>query len=155
MLSKRLLIPTLFPLAMYKAGKMREIFGSMSLAYLCGHLHNGAGLVPHMQHMHSTGVAELELSDWKKNRAFRIMTMDHDLFSFSDHKWSPSGIYVHISNPPEWRLTNPSKQVRFRIFEFFLELFILAPRSSSKFNPHSSPHLFRRPSSLGQCNNRR
>jgi len=95
---------------MYNAGKMREIFGSMSLAYLCGHLHNGAGLVPHMQHMHSTGVAELELSDWKKNRAFRIMSMDHDLFSFSDHKWSPSGIYVHISNPPEWRLTNPSKQ---------------------------------------------
>ena len=104
---------------MYNAGKMREIFGSMSLAYLCGHLHNGAGLIPRMQHMHSTGVAELELSDWKKNRAFRIMTMDHDLFSFSDHKWSPSGIYVHISNPPEWRLTNPSKQVRIGTFVFF------------------------------------
>ena len=140
---------------MYNAGKMREIFGSMSLAYLCGHLHNGAGLIPRMQHMHSTGVAELELSDWKKNRAFRIMTMDHDLFSFSDHKWSPSGIYVHISNPPEWRLTNPSKQVRFRTSEFFLISFISAPRSSSKLNPHPSPYLLRRPSLLSKCNNRR
>ena len=96
---------------MYHAREMRDIFGSMSLAYLCGHLHNGAGLVPQMQHMHSSGVAELELGDWKKNRVFRIMSMDHDLFAFSDHKWRDGGIYAHIANPPEWRLTNPSKQV--------------------------------------------
>jgi len=100
---------------MYHARQMRDIFGSMSLAYLCGHLHNGAGLVPHMQHMHSSGVAELELGDWKKNRVFRIMSMDHDLFAFSDHKWRESGIYTHIANPPEWRLTNPSKQPMDRI----------------------------------------
>ena len=133
---------------MYHASEMRETFGSMALAYLCGHLHNGAGVIPQMQHMHSTGVAELELSDWKKNRVFRIMSFDHDLFSFSDHKWSTDGIYVHISNPPEWRLTNPSKQVN--SFNNKLK----ANRSSavgscSKVESYSSADFFQRSNHLG------
>ena len=138
---------------MYHASEMRETFGSMALAYLCGHLHNGAGVIPQMQHMHSTGVAELELSDWKKNRVFRIMSFDHDLFSFSDHKWSADGIYVHISNPPEWRLTNPSKQVvRSRSILNFTRS--AAVRSCSKVEPHSRVDLFKRSGHLGQSCNR-
>ena len=125
---------------MYHASQIRETFGSMALAYLCGHLHNGAGVIPQMQHMHSTGVAELELSDWKKNRVFRIMSFDHDLFSFSDHKWSTDGIYVHISNPPEWRLTNPSKQVVYQSeAKIYSGYSAVGPRS--KVEPHSRAHL--------------
>ena len=61
--------------------------------------------------MHRNGVAELELADWKKNRMFRILSFDHDIFSYTDQKWKNDGIYIHITNPPQWQLTNPSKQV--------------------------------------------
>jgi len=88
----------------------RNLFSSLSIAYLCGHLHNGGGVIPKMQHMHRNGVAELELADWKKNRMFRILSFDHDIFSYSDQKWKNQGIYIHITNPPQWQFTNPSRQ---------------------------------------------
>ena len=104
-------------LAIYGATYMRDVFSSLSIAYLCGHLHNGGGVIPKMQHMHRNGVAELELADWKKNRAFRILSFDHDIFSYTDLRWKNDSIFVHITNPPQWHLTNPSKQVN--IFMFF------------------------------------
>jgi len=96
---------------LFGATSMRDLFASLSIAYLCGHLHNGGGVIPKMQHMHRNGVAELELADWKKNRIFRILSFDHDIFSYTDFKWIPNNsIYIHITNPPQWQLTNPSKQ---------------------------------------------
>lgn len=41
---------------------------SHSSAYLCGHLHSMAGLVPKMYTQHQNGLLELELGDWKSNR---------------------------------------------------------------------------------------
>ena len=101
-------------LALFGSTAARNLFSSLSIAYLCGHLHNGGGVIPKMQHMHRNGVAELELADWKKNRMFRILSFDHDIFSYTDQKWKNEGIYIHITNPPQWQLTNPSKQVIFR-----------------------------------------
>ena len=37
-------------------------------AYLCGHLHTLAGLVPNMYARHKNGLLELELGDWRDNR---------------------------------------------------------------------------------------
>lgn len=95
---------------MFGSTAARNLFSSLSIAYLCGHLHNGGGVIPKMQHMHRNGVAELELADWKKNRMFRILSFDHDIFSYTDLKWKNQGIYIHITNPPQWQLTNPSRQ---------------------------------------------
>ena len=39
------------------------------LAYLCGHLHTLGGMVPRMHSYHHSGMLELELADWKFNRA--------------------------------------------------------------------------------------
>lgn len=90
----------------------RDFIGSFATAYLAGHLHDA---VPRMQKLHSSGLAELELADWKKNRAFRILSFDHDLLSWTDMKWSKDGIYIHITNLPVWQLTNPDKQPVARI----------------------------------------
>ena len=108
-------------LALFGSTAARNLFSSLSIAYLCGHLHNGGGVIPKMQHMHRNGVAELELADWKKNRMFRILSFDHDIFSYTDQKWKDQGIYIHITNPPQWQLTNPSRQVRFLISNGILE----------------------------------
>lgn len=99
-----------FSLAMYHASQMREFFAEYSTAYLCGHLHDGAGQITRMQHLHKSGLAELELGDWKYNRKFRILSFDHDLFSFTDFYWRKSDTFIHITNPPNWLLTNPEKQ---------------------------------------------
>ena len=72
--------------------------------------------------MHRNGVAELELADWKKNRMFRILSFDHDIFSYTDQKWKNQGIYIHITNPPQWQFTNPSRQVIFLISNNILYL---------------------------------
>lgn len=89
---------------------MRSFFAEYSLAYLCGHLHDGAGKITRMQHLHKSGLAELELADWKHSRTFRILSFDHDLFSFTDFSWRKSSLFIHITNPPNWQLTNPEKQ---------------------------------------------
>ncbi|CAG5112820.1 Oidioi.mRNA.OKI2018_I69.chr2.g6993.t2.cds [Oikopleura dioica] len=85
----------------------RDFIGTYATAYLSGHLHDS---VPRMQKLHSSGLAELELADWKKNRVFRILSFDHDLLSWTDMKWSKDGVYLHITNLPVWQLTNPDRQ---------------------------------------------
>ncbi|KAK7474693.1 hypothetical protein BaRGS_00034058 [Batillaria attramentaria] len=55
-----------------------------AVAYLCGHLHTLGGLVPQMYSRQKTGTLELELGDWKENRIFRVLAVDHDLLSFVD-----------------------------------------------------------------------
>eukprot|EP01105_Mastigella_eilhardi_P009818 TRINITY_DN2298_c0_g1_i2.p1 TRINITY_DN2298_c0_g1~~TRINITY_DN2298_c0_g1_i2.p1 ORF type:complete len:392 (-),score=84.41 TRINITY_DN2298_c0_g1_i2:1101-2237(-) len=48
-------------------------------AYLCGHLHMPATYA--RQH---AGYVELEVQDFTKSRAFRVLAVDNDLYSFSD-----------------------------------------------------------------------
>ncbi|XP_033734375.1 transmembrane protein 62-like [Pecten maximus] len=67
-------------------------------AFLCGHLHTLAGLVPRMHARHNTGMLELELGDWKDNRLYRVLAIDHDLISFTDE---------HFGNWPVILVTNP------------------------------------------------
>jgi len=45
-------------------------------AYLCGHLHTFAGVIPEMFARQKEGFFELELGDWKDNRLFRILAID-------------------------------------------------------------------------------
>ncbi|OWA52471.1 Transmembrane protein 62 [Hypsibius exemplaris] len=76
---------------------------SGGVAYLSGHLHTLGGLLPELYAMQKSGTLELELGDWKDNRLFRLMAVDHDLFSFTD---------VNFNDWPMAIITNP-KDVRF------------------------------------------
>lgn len=45
-----------------------RFLAAKSIAYFCGHLHTFVGLVPQMYSYHHSGMLELELADWKKER---------------------------------------------------------------------------------------
>lgn len=79
---------------------IKQIIGDdeKSMAYLCGHLHTFAGLSPNMYTIQNQGYLEIEISDWKEHRIFRLGVIDNGLFTFIDIKhddW-PIGI---ITNP--------------------------------------------------------
>ncbi|OWA55131.1 Transmembrane protein 62, partial [Hypsibius exemplaris] len=76
---------------------------SGGVAYLSGHLHTLGGHLFELYAMQKSGTLELELGDWKDNRLFRLMAVDHDLFSFTD---------VNFNDWPMAMITNP-KDVRF------------------------------------------
>ncbi|CAF3242403.1 unnamed protein product [Rotaria socialis] len=91
------------------------------IAYLNGHLHSG---IKHLYARHSNGLLDIELGDWKRQRRFRIITIDSGLLSFEDFRFSQP-IYALISNPkaakfqtprePFYRL-NQSTHIRIVIF---------------------------------------
>ncbi|XP_041352830.1 transmembrane protein 62-like [Gigantopelta aegis] len=68
------------------------------IVYLCGHLHTLGGFVTDMYTRQKTGTLELELGDWRDNRMFRVLVVDHDLLSFVD---------VHLGDWPVILITNP------------------------------------------------
>ncbi|KAL8611132.1 hypothetical protein ACOMHN_064422 [Nucella lapillus] len=70
------------------------------LAYLCGHLHTLGNLVPRMYSRQKTGSLELELGDWKENRVFRVLAVDHDLLSFKDTRLGEWPLVI-VTNPKD------------------------------------------------------
>ncbi|XP_074644153.1 transmembrane protein 62-like [Tubulanus polymorphus] len=80
-----------------------------SSAYLCGHLHTLGGLVPNMYAKQKSGNLELELGDWKDNRMFRLLVIDHDLLSFVDQKMGTWPIII-VSNPKHALYSMPSHE---------------------------------------------
>ncbi|KAK9508223.1 hypothetical protein O3M35_007931 [Rhynocoris fuscipes] len=79
---------------------IRPTIGSAqnSVAYLCGHFHSMLGFVPNMYTIQRDGFLELELSDWKDNRMYRVAAIDHGLFSFVDVKHREWPLIL-ITNP--------------------------------------------------------
>lgn len=79
---------------------VRSLIGKLDqgLVYLCGHLHTLGGIVPSMYTLQREGFLELELGDWKDNRMYRLMAIDHGLISFVD---------VHHNEWPVVLVTNP------------------------------------------------
>lgn len=79
---------------------LRQIIGGYdnSLAYMCGHFHTLAGMVPRMYALQDESFLELELADWKLCRNFRVAAIDHGLLSFVDVKYGVWPI-VLITNP--------------------------------------------------------
>ncbi|XP_032515183.2 transmembrane protein 62-like [Danaus plexippus] len=90
---------------------VRQLMGSArgSQAYVCGHLHSMGGLVPRMYTKQKKGYLELELSDWKDNRMYRIAAIDHGLFSFVDVKHS-NWPAVLVTNPKHARYALPGRE---------------------------------------------
>ena len=79
---------------------------SNSLAYLCGHLHHLGGISYTMYSRQPDGYLELELADWKVNRRYRIMAIDHDLASFVDTNYLNWPVIL-VTNPKEASLSVP------------------------------------------------
>lgn len=75
--------------------------------YLCGHLHNLLGFLPEMYTSHRRGNMELELADWKDNRAYRIFAVDNGLFSFVDRTLSDDFPIILITNPKHSQFNSP------------------------------------------------
>lgn len=82
---------------------------SASQVYLCGHLHTMGGLVKQMHTKHKRGYLELELSDWKDNRIFRVLVLDHGILSFVDQKHGEWPI-VLVTNPKSARYVMPYRE---------------------------------------------
>ncbi|XP_065212038.1 transmembrane protein 62-like [Planococcus citri] len=78
-----------------------------SVAFLSGHMHQVDNLVPKMYSYMKEGLFELELADWKTNRIFRIMTIDHGQFSFVDVKHGKWPIII-VTNPKTEVLVSPA-----------------------------------------------
>ncbi|KAL4239047.1 Transmembrane protein 62 [Mactra antiquata] len=92
---------------------IRNILSNVT-AYLCGHLHTLAGIVPQMFARHKTGMLELELGDWKDERIYRVLAVDHDILSIVDvvkDRWP----VVIITNPKEASLMAPVHEPLYRI----------------------------------------
>lgn len=84
------------------------------IAHLSGHLHTLGGHVPNMYTRQKTGMLELELGDWKDNRMFRLLAIDHDLLSFTDdviNTWP----LVLITNPKHALFLAPRHEPLYRI----------------------------------------
>ncbi|KAL5008024.1 hypothetical protein ScPMuIL_013605 [Solemya velum] len=98
---------------------------SGGIAYLCGHLHTLGGVVSQMYTRHKTGTLELELGDWRDNRRFRVLAVDHDILSFTDAVLGTWPIIL-ITNPKSatyvtagleaTERTQHSTHIRFLIF---------------------------------------
>jgi len=85
------------PFSVTTTPSVRRILRSGAV-YLCGHLHTLAEVVPKMHAVHVDGHLELELGDWLDTRNYRVVAVDHDIFSFVD---------VRLNTWPVVLITNP------------------------------------------------
>ena len=100
---------------------------SNSLAYLCGHLHHLGGITYTMYSRQPDGYLELELADWKVNRRYRIMAIDHDLASFVDTNYMNWPVIL-VTNPKEARLSAPYVEpLRRMIYSTHIRILIFSP----------------------------
>lgn len=90
---------------------IREVIGSAgsSQVYVCGHLHSMGGLVKRMYTKHKKGYLELELGDWKDNRMYRLIAIDHGLLSFVDQKHNNWPV-VLVTNPKHAKYALPGRE---------------------------------------------
>lgn len=93
------------------AGGLRRLIGEhdQSVAYMCGHLHQLGGAVTQMYTLQNDGFLELELSDWKSNRTFRLAAIDHGMFTFVDVQHGRWPV-VLVTNPKNAMYHIPGKE---------------------------------------------
>ncbi|KAI5751349.1 hypothetical protein M8J77_006623 [Diaphorina citri] len=97
-----------------------------AVAYLCGHLHQLGGAVPHMYTRQQNGILELELADWKNSRTFRVAAFDHGLFSFVD---VPHGQWpvILITNPKHAQFLSPREPVKSMLHSKHIRILVFSP----------------------------
>lgn len=106
--------PTATILDPYSTALKPALQSTNTLAYLCGHLHHMAGLTFNMYARQPEGHMELELADWKVHRRYRILAIDHDLFSFVDTTYKTWPVIL-VTNPKDVRAKSPTVEPLNRI----------------------------------------
>ena len=116
----------------YNAALKPAIESTNTLAYLCGHLHHLGGISYTMYARRPEGHLELELADWKVNRRYRIIAIDHDLLSFTDTyymKWP----VILVTNPKDVRFSAPLVEPLSRMeYSTHIRLLIFSPHEIDK-----------------------
>lgn len=103
-----------------------------SLAYMCGHLHTLAGLIPNMYTLQNDSFLELEVADWKACRKYRIAAIDNGLLSFADVKQNDWPI-VLITNPKHSLYRLPNRQeAKLQLKSTHIRLLAFSPAGISK-----------------------
>lgn len=95
-------------------------------AYMCGHLHTMAGLVPKMHARHNTGMLELELGDWKDSRLYRLLAVDHDMISFTDEKIGKWPVVI-VTNPKHAMYMSPKEALHRLATSTHIRMLIFSP----------------------------
>ncbi|KAJ4435764.1 hypothetical protein ANN_18383, partial [Periplaneta americana] len=99
-------------------GGVRTLIGKYpeSVVYVCGHYHTLGGTVPNMYTLQQAGFLELELGDWKDNRLYRLVAIDHGLLSFIDvlHRDWPVAL---VTNPKHALFVMPTREPLHRILQ--------------------------------------
>ena len=102
---------------------------SNCLAFLCGHLHHLGGVTYTLYSRQPDGYLELELADWKVNRRYRIMAIDHDLASFVDTNYMKWPVIL-VTNPKEASLSAPIVEPLIRMkYSTHIRVLIFSPHS--------------------------
>ncbi|KAF7232530.1 hypothetical protein EG68_10064 [Paragonimus skrjabini miyazakii] len=99
---------------------LRALLGQSAFAYFCGHLHTFMHLLPRMYTLQLEGYLELELGDWRDDRYYRIVAVDHDLVSFVDIQMPRRNADSHwpvvlVTNPKNANFLLPHKEPVYRI----------------------------------------
>ncbi|KAK2567595.1 Transmembrane protein 62 [Acropora cervicornis] len=112
------------PFSVTTTPSVRKILRSGAV-YLCGHLHTLAEVVPRMYAVHTDGHLELELGDWLDTRNYRVLAIDHDIFSFVDVRLNTWPIILitnpkdaHYAMPPHEPLGRMRKSTHIRFLAF-------------------------------------
>nr|XP_039259686.1 transmembrane protein 62-like [Styela clava] len=105
--------------------RLTRLVGKRGGVYLAGHLHKYCGR-SEIYAVNPHGFLELELEDWKDNKMYRIAAIDHDIFSFTDLKYSEWPAIV-LTNPKKSKFMMPnaepigmikqSSHIRFLVFD--------------------------------------
>ncbi|XP_077965818.1 transmembrane protein 62-like [Styela clava] len=103
-----------------------NLVGQRGGVYLSGHLHKLQGLADTLYAVNGKGFLELELGDWRSNRMYRILAIDHDMISFTDLRYNQWPAIV-LTNPKNSKFMMPntepmgriskSSHIRFLIFD--------------------------------------
>jgi len=99
-----------YPTSVVRQSEFLRSLISHGLVYLSGHLHDLAIFRMHnMYSFHNGNDLELELVDWKNNRMFRVLAVDHGTLSFADVKFGSWPI-VLPTYPKNMEFMMPGKE---------------------------------------------
>lgn len=87
-----------------------------SIVYVCGHYHTLGGMVPNMYTLQQAGFLELELGDWKDNRLYRVLAVDHGMISFVDVKHGDWPVTL-VTNPKHALFVMPAREPVDRVLQ--------------------------------------
>jgi DNA repair exonuclease SbcCD nuclease subunit len=115
-----------FPLSMVTGAEhVMDLMADSGIShYFCGHIHDRMGWNLHS--MKSNGLLEAEAVDFKKNRIFRIITIDNGIVDFHD---------VKLNSFPILIFTSPKSSSRFSKYDSpvdQLNLLVIAPEYMMK-----------------------